>query len=95
MYKARFLTHKQENYKKQLGFPSGTVVKNLPANAENTRDADSIPEWGRSPGGGNGNQLKYSCVENSTDRGAWQVTVYGVTKSWTRLNPHAHIHTHT
>ena len=47
------------------GFLGGTVVKNLPANAENTRDADSVPEWGRSPGGGNGNQLKYSCVENS------------------------------
>ena len=83
MYKTRFLTHKQENYKKQLGFLGDTVVKNLPANAENTRDVDSIPEWGRAPGGGNGNQLKYSCPENSTDRGAWQATVHGVTKSWT------------
>ena len=81
MYKARFLTHKQDNYKVQLGFLGGRVVKNLPANAENTREADSVPEWGRPPGRGNGNQLKYSCLEDSTDRGAWQATVHGVTKS--------------
>ena len=40
---------------------------------------------GRSPGGGNGNPLQYSCPENSLDRGIWQATVYGVTKRWTRL----------
>ena len=53
-------------------FPSGTVVKNLPANAGDSRDVGSIPESGRSPGVGNGNPLQYSCLENSTDRGAWQ-----------------------
>ena len=50
------------------GFPGGSVVKNLPANAE---DTGSIPGLGRSPGEGNGTPLQYSCRENSTDRGAW------------------------
>ena len=56
------------------------LVKNLPANAEDMRDAGSIPGLGRSTGGGHGNLLQYSCLENSTDRGAWQATVYGVTE---------------
>ena len=59
------------------------MVKNLPANAGDARDAGSIPGSGRSPGVGNGNPLQYSCVENSMDRGAWQPTVHGVAKSWT------------
>ena len=46
------------------------VVKNLPANAEDTRDAGSIPGFGRSPGGGHGNPLHYSCLDNPMDRGA-------------------------
>ena len=46
------------------------MVKNLPANSGDTRDAGSIPDSGRSPGEGNGNPLKYSCLENSMDRGA-------------------------
>ena len=58
-------------------FPGGSVVENLPANAGN---ASSIPGWGRSPGGGNGNPLQYSCLENPMDRGAWRVAVHGVTK---------------
>ena len=62
------------------GFPDGSVVKNPSANAGNT---GSIPGLGRSSGGGNGNPLQYSCLENSMDRGAWQTTVHGVTKSWT------------
>ena len=41
---------------------------------------------GRSPGGGNGNALQYSCLENSMDRGAWQAKVHGVAKSWTQLS---------
>ena len=57
------------------------VVKNPPANAGDVRDASSIPGLGRSPGGGNGSSLQYSCLENPIDRGAWQATVYGVTKS--------------
>ena len=62
------------------GLPSGTVVKNMPANAG---DAGSIPGSGRSPGVGNGNLLQYYCLENPMDRGAWQATVYGVAKSRT------------
>ena len=48
--------------------------------------AGSIPGSGRSPGGGNGNPLQYSCLENPLDRGTWLVTVHGVTKSQTQLN---------
>ena len=65
------------------GFTGGALVKNLPASAGDTRDATSIPGWGRSPGMGNGNPLQYSCLENSVDGGAWWATVNGVTKSWT------------
>ena len=60
------------------------VLKNSPANAGNIRDMGSIPGLGRSPGGGHGNPLQYSCLENPVDRGAWQATVYGVAKSQTR-----------
>ena len=65
------------------------VVKNLPADAEDVRDAGSVPGSGRSPGGGHGNPLQYSCLENPMDRGAWWATVYRVTKSRMRLNKHA------
>ena len=65
------------------GDVGGSMVKNLPANAGDTRDVSSIPRSGRSPGGGNGNPLQYSCLEDSMDRGAWQATVQGVTKSRT------------
>ena len=61
------------------------VVKNLPANAGDIRDADSIPGSGRSPRGGNSNLLQYSCLENPMDRVAWRATVYRVTKSQTQL----------
>ena len=47
------------------------VVKNLPANARDQRDADLIPGLGRSPGGGHGSPLQYSCLENPMGRGAW------------------------
>ena len=57
------------------------VVKNSPASVGDIRDASSIPGSGRSPGEGNGNPLQYSCLESSMDRGAWQATVHGVTKS--------------
>ena len=59
------------------------MVKNPAANAGDTREADTIPGLGRSPGGGNGNPLLCSCLENSTDRGASWTTVQGVAKSWT------------
>ena len=58
------------------------TVKNLHVNAG---DSGSSPTSGRFPGGGNGNPLQYSCLENPTDRGAWQAIVNGVTKSQTRL----------
>ena len=61
------------------------VVKNLPANAGDIEDTDSIPGLGRSPGGGNGNILQYSCLENAMDRGAWWATVHRLAKNWTRL----------
>ena len=60
--------------------------KNLPANVRHTRDVGSIHGLGRSPRGGHGNPLQYSCPENSMDRGAWQATVHGITMSRTQLN---------
>ena len=57
------------------------VVKNLPVNAGDVRDMGSIPGLGRSPGGGHGNPLQYSCLENPMDRGALQASVHGVAKS--------------
>ena len=66
------------------GFPGGSVVKNLPAKARGSGDVCLIPGLGRSPGGGNGNPLQYSCLENSMDRGAWWSTgdllCFGVSK---------------
>ena len=56
------------------------VLKNLPANAGDTGDTDSIPGSGKSPGGGHGNPLQYSCLENPVDRGAWWIAVHGVAK---------------
>ena len=57
------------------------VVKNPPAKAGDVRDPGSIPGLGRSPGGGYGSPLQYSCLENSMDRGAWRATVYRATES--------------
>ena len=51
--------------------------------AHSAGDPGSIPGLGRSPGEGNGHSLQYPCLENPTDRGAWQATVHGVAKSWT------------
>ena len=56
------------------------VVKNLPANAGDARDAGLILRLGRSPGEGNANPLQYSCLENLMDRGAWQATVHEVAR---------------
>ena len=61
------------------GFPGDTAVKNQPADAG---DTGLIPESGRSLGGENGNPLQYSSLGNPMDRGAWQVTVHGVTKRY-------------
>ena len=62
-------------------FQVALVVKNLPTNARDKRDEGSIPGLGRSPGEGNGNPLWYSCLENPTDRGAWQAAIQGLTES--------------
>ena len=59
------------------------VVKNLPANAGDVKDTGSNHGSGRSPGGGHGNPLLYSYLENPMDRGAWQATVHRVTESRT------------
>ena len=66
--------------KDMMGFPGGSVVKNL---STNSGDAASIPKSGSFPGIGSGNVLQYSCLENSIDRGAWWATVHGVSKNRT------------
>ena len=68
-----------------MDFPSGSAVKESTCNAGAVGDMGSIPELGKSPGGGNGNPLQYSCLENPMDRGAWWATVHRVAKSWTQL----------
>ena len=68
---------------KSLSGQKPSVVKNLPANAGDTRDVVSIPELGRSPGVGNGSLLQYSCLGNFMDRGTWQAAVHGIAKSQT------------
>ena len=78
------------------GFPDGSVVKNLPINAE---DEGWIPGLGRSPGGRNGNPLQYSCLGNPIDRGAWRAATHGVTKrvrrDWvTNQNKAHHMYVH-
>ena len=73
--------------------PGGSVVKNLSANAGNTRDLGSIPGSGRSPGGRNGNPLQYSSLENSMDRGAWGLQSLGHTESDTESDMTQHPHT--
>ena len=62
------------------------VVKNPPASAGDVRDTGSVPESGRSPGGGNNNPLQHSCLGNSTDRGTWRATVHGAAKSRTHVS---------
>ena len=68
------------------------VVKRPPASAGDTSDLGLIPGLGRSPGGGHGNPLQYSCLEKPMDRGAWQATVHRFAKSWTQLKQ---LSTHT
>ena len=82
------MDREQEN--SHLGWPDHIlasqvtqVVKNLPANAEDERDAGSIPGSGRFPGGGHGNLLQCCGLENPMDRGAWRATVHRVAKSQT------------
>ena len=74
---------KWKKSEKWMGLPGGSDGK---ASACNVGDPGSIPGSGRSPGGGNGNPLQHSCLQNSMDGGAWWATVHGVAKSWTRLS---------
>ena len=67
------------------------MVKNPPANAGDARKAGSIPEWGGSPGEGNGNPLQYSCLGNLLDGGTWWAKVHEVAESDTA--EHTCIHT--
>ena len=73
-------------FQKVKGFPGGSVVKNLPTSAGAKVHVHSIPGSRRCPGGGNGNPLLYSCLENSMDTEAWLATAHEVAKSWTRLS---------
>ena len=59
------------------------MVKNPPVKAGDPRDVGSVPGWRRSLGGGNGNPLQHSCLENPIDRGAWKATVHTAAKSQT------------
>ena len=61
--------------------PVVLVVKNLPANAGDIADMGSLPGWKRSPEGGHGTPLQYSCLENPMDRGAWRATVHSIAES--------------
>ena len=67
-----------------MGFPGDTSGKEPPpTNAGGIRDVGLIPGSEKSPGGGHGNPLQYSCLENAMDRRAWQATIQGFEKSWT------------
>ena len=68
--------------------------KNLPANAGDATDMGSIPGTERFSGGGNGNPLQYSCLENSMDRGAWQAIVHGAAKLDTTDHEHDALYSH-
>ena len=78
----------------EKAYQVAVMIKNPPANAGDIRDMCSIPESGRSPGGGHGNSLQYSCLYNSRNRGAWWATVQRVAKgqTWLKwLNTHTHV----
>ena len=84
------MAQQREAMRTSRRFPGGPVVKKPPSNAGDARDTGSIHGLGRSPGVGNDNPLQYSYLEDPIDRGAWQATVHGVSKSRTRLSTHIH-----
>ena len=75
----------QSLYPSDRGFPGGLMGKEFTCNARDTEEAGSVPELGRSPGGGHDNPLQYSSLENpmDRDRGPWRATMRRVLKSWT------------
>ena len=73
----------------------GLSGKEAACSAGDAGDVGSAPGFGRSPGGGNGHPLQYSCLENPMDGGDWRATVHGVAKSWRRLSNSTRTHTHT
>ena len=92
IYNVILLSHKKEQnwvICRDMGASQGTqLVKNPLISVGDSGDGVLIPESERSPEEENGNSLKYSCLENSQDRGAWWTTVYGVAKSRTQLSMH-------
>ena len=91
------LSHRCLHYRHGCPHPGPSqlalVVKNPPASAGDIRDTGSIPGSGRSLGGGHGNPLQYSCLENPMDRGAFWATVHRITKNQTRMK-RLGMHTH-
>ena len=81
-----------KNSSLKWGFPDGSVVKNLPANAGGPENSCLMPWSGRFPGVGNGNTFLYSCLGNPMERGAWWATVHGIAK---RSDATEYTHTHT
>ena len=79
-----------DHLSRYCGLPRWRGVKNLPANAGDSRDKGSIPGPGSSPGKGNSNLLQYPCLGKLMDKGAWQITAHGVTKESDTTE-----HTHT
>ena len=76
-----------------MSFPGGVTGKESACKAGDLGDVDLIPGWGRSPGGGHGNPLQYSCLEDSTQKGAWQAIVRGVQRVRHNLtNERTHTH---
>ena len=79
-----------------MGFSGGSVDKESACNAGDAEDIGLIPGSGRSPGGGHGNLLQYSCLENPTDRGTWRAAIHRIPKSWTWVkwqSMHTHVQT--
>ena len=75
----------------KVGLPQWLSGKEFTCNEGDKGDADLIPGWRRSPGGGNGNPLQYSCLENLMDRGAWWASVHGIAKELDTTEATTHI----